>query len=181
MFARIHGAFEWLLETIGIVLLVGLSVIVLLAVLARGLDISMGWYDEVASIALAWLTYYGAALAALKRGHMGFSGLFLAMAVRWRAISFFVCEALIIGFFGLLAWKGYEVLEVMEGSTLISLPWVPVALAQSIIPVGATLFIAAEILSIPEAWRRAFSGTDVEAEEIERAIQDAARRSEDTP
>ena len=41
--------------------------------------LSLGWYDEGASIMLAWLTYYGAALAALKRAHIGFPGLVNAM------------------------------------------------------------------------------------------------------
>ena len=62
-----------------IFLLASLAVIVLMGVAARKLGIAMVWYDEVASIALAWLTYYGAALAALKRAHIGFPGLVNAM------------------------------------------------------------------------------------------------------
>jgi TRAP-type C4-dicarboxylate transport system permease small subunit len=179
MLAMAHRAFDYLLETIGIVLLIGLTVVVAMAVGARRLDISMGWYDEVASIMLAWLTYYGAALAALRRGHMGFSGLFLALPPGPRRLAFAVSEILVIGFFVLLAWKGYEVLAIMEGTSLISLPWVPVAFTQSIIPIGAVLFILAEFLSMPQAWRRAFAGLDVESEEIERAVRKAVEKAED--
>ena len=32
---------------------------------------SLTWYDEVASHLLAWLTFYGAALASVKRAHIG--------------------------------------------------------------------------------------------------------------
>ena len=52
---------------------------VLLGVACRKLEIPLVWYDEGASIMLAWLTYYGAALAALKRAHIGFPGLVNAM------------------------------------------------------------------------------------------------------
>ena len=32
---------------------------------------SLVWYDEVATILLAWVTFYGSALAVLKHAHMG--------------------------------------------------------------------------------------------------------------
>jgi hypothetical protein len=44
---------------------------------------------------------------------------------------------------------------------------------QSVIPVGAALFIVGEILSIPDAWHRAMAGTDYEQEAIEEAIEEA--------
>lgn len=173
--------FDLLLETIGIVLLIALTLIVVVAVGARRLDISMAWYDEVASIMLSWLTYYGAALAALKRGHMGFSGLFLILPPGSRRLAFVASEILVIGFFVLLGWKGYEVLAIMEGTSLVSLPWVPVAFTQSIVPIGAILFIIAELFSMPEAWRRAFAGLDVHDEEIERTVREAVEKGGDNP
>ena len=73
---------------IAVCLLASLAVIVLMGVTYRKLGISMVWYDEVASIALAWLTYYGAALAALngQRNHLiALRELFLAKHQRGRA------------------------------------------------------------------------------------------------
>ncbi|MBW1995630.1 MAG: TRAP transporter small permease subunit, partial [Deltaproteobacteria bacterium] len=55
--------------------MVVLTIIVILGVIYRKAGASLSWYDEVASVLLAWLTYYGAALAAITRGHIGFSGL----------------------------------------------------------------------------------------------------------
>jgi len=52
--------------------MVTLSVVVIVAVCYRIAGDSLSWYDEVASILLAWITYYGAALAALQRKHVGF-------------------------------------------------------------------------------------------------------------
>ena len=41
-----------------------LAVVVVLGVGFRKFGAALVWYDEVASVLLAWLTYYGAALAA---------------------------------------------------------------------------------------------------------------------
>ena len=42
-----------------------------LGVVFRTLGASLVWYDEVASVLLAWLTFYGSALASVKRAHIG--------------------------------------------------------------------------------------------------------------
>ena len=54
--------------------MIGLAVVVVLAVVFRKAGASLVWYDEVAAIMLAWLTYYGAALAALQARALGFPG-----------------------------------------------------------------------------------------------------------
>ena len=66
---------ERLLEGVCVLLMVGLAVVVVLAVAYRYGGASLVWYDEVAAIMLVWLTYYGAALAALRRAHLGFPAL----------------------------------------------------------------------------------------------------------
>ena len=174
MFNILSRGLELLLEAICIALMVSLAVIVLWAVLYRQLNLTLVWYDEVASVLLAYLTYYGAALAALKRAHLGFPGLFIIMPLRVRKPIFLVAELLVIGFFAVLAWFGYRVLDVMHGEALVTVRWASLALVQSVIPIGAILFIVAEMLSFPEAWRRMVVGTDAEAEEIERAVREAS-------
>ena len=59
------------LEGAVLVLLASLAVVVVVGVGFRKAGAALVWYDEVASILLAWLTYYGAALAALRRAHIG--------------------------------------------------------------------------------------------------------------
>lgn len=155
--ARLEYWFERLLEGIVMLLTSGLAIVVLLAVIYRKAGSSFVWYDEVASIMLAWLTYYGAALAALKRAHIGFPGLVEAMPRKWRVAAVIAGEFVVIAFFVLLAWVGWEVLLVLEGSYLISLPTVSNQFTQSVIPIGAALFVIAQLLSLPrtldEAWR----------------------------
>ncbi len=142
--------FERVLEWFTIFLMVTLALIVLIAVAYRTAGHALAWYDEVAAIQLAWLTYYGGALAALKRAHIGVPGLVNSLQPHLRVPILYLTEAITIGFFVLLAWLGVEVLLILEGDTLISLPEVPTALTQSVIPIGAVLFITAQLLSLPE-------------------------------
>lgn len=152
MIARLRHAFERLLEWIVIALLLGLALEVVLGVVYRYLGSPLAWYDEIASVLLAWVTYYGAALAALKRAHIGFPGVVVMLGPRLRLITVLVAESCVLGFFGLLAWYGVRVLQILVGDNLTTID-VPVAVTQSVIPIGAVLFIVAELLSLPQALR----------------------------
>ncbi len=151
-----------LLSWVVIALMVLLTVVVVVAVIYRKAGASLSWYDEVASILLAWITYYGAALAALKRSHIGFDDVLRALPVPARKVAVVVAEILVLFFFALMAWAGWKVLTVLEGMSLISLTWVPVQLTQSVIPIGALLFIVAELLSLPGYWRDVMAGRSTE-------------------
>jgi TRAP-type C4-dicarboxylate transport system permease small subunit len=155
-----------LLEWFLIIQMFALSVIVIYAVISRKLGHSLSWYDEIAAIQLAWITYYGAALAALRRRHIGFDGVLLAMPIRLRRIMVILSEALTIGFFALLTWSGWEVLMILEGMSLISLTWVPVQFTQSVIPIGGALFIICSLLSFPDYYRLTMAGISFEHPEI---------------
>jgi len=157
-FSSIRGYFERLLEAVTIFLMVTLALLVLVAVAYRLAGHSLDWYDEVAAIQLAWLTYYAGALAALKRAHIGVPGLVNAMAPTVRIPVILLAEAIVIGFFALMGWLGIEVLLILEGDTMVSLPEVPTAFTQSVIPIGAALFIIAQILTLPEMLDEARKG-----------------------
>jgi TRAP-type C4-dicarboxylate transport system permease small subunit len=157
LFSRIRNAYQLVLEYILIFLMVVLTALVVVAVIYRKAGASLSWYDEVASVLLAWLTYYGSALAALSRGHIGFNGLINAMKPALRIPFIVLSEAFVIGFFILLAWVAMDVLRILEGDTLVSLTWVPTRLTESVIPIGAVLFIISEVLSLPEVFKKAKS------------------------
>jgi TRAP-type C4-dicarboxylate transport system permease small subunit len=154
----LDGTLAWIL----ISLMVTLTVVVIFAVIFRKAGASLSWYDEIASILLAWITYYGSALAALRRSHIGFDGVLLSLPIRWRAAGVIVAETLVISFFVIMAWAGWVILDVLEGSTLVSLTWMPVQVTQSVIPIGAVLFIIAELLSIPDYWAEVKAGVSSE-------------------
>ena len=169
-------ALHRVLEVVTIALLAVLALLVITAVAFRyGLNASLPWYDEVASVLLAWITYYGAALAALRRGHLGFAGLVLSLPPLARKLLFVLAELIVYTVFVSMAWAGWFVLQIMAGETLVSLDWVPLQFTQSVVPIGCVLFILAQILSTPDAWARIVAGLDVEAEEIEAEIAKAER------
>jgi TRAP-type C4-dicarboxylate transport system permease small subunit len=151
---RLDLALEWVM----VGLMIALTAMVIVAVGYRKMGASLSWYDEVASVMLAWITYYGAALAALRRQHLGVDSVLLRLPLRTRMACVALAEALVLGFFLVLAWAGWRVLQVVGDESLISLPWVPVWLTQSVIPVGAALFVLCELLSLPEYWRAMRAG-----------------------
>jgi len=141
---RIEKLFEW----ISAALLVVLAVEVLIGIVFRAAGRPLVWYDEVASVLLAWVTYYASALAALKRSHIGFPGLVNGLPPGGRIVALIVQEVAVIGFFVVLAVWGIQVLVALGGETLVTVD-VPVRLTQSVIPIGAVLFVVAELLNLP--------------------------------
>jgi TRAP-type C4-dicarboxylate transport system permease small subunit len=163
---RLRRIIERILEIWVVFLVSALTVVVVVAVIWRKAGASLVWYDEVGSIMLAWITYYGAALAALKRAHIGFDGILLAMPYRWRIAMAILGEIVVFAFFIVLAWTGMMVLAVLQGMSLISLPEIPVRFTQSVIPIGATLFVFCEALSLPEYWWRLREGISADVAEV---------------
>lgn len=168
---KVNRVVERSLEVFTVSLLLALTLIVLVAVALRTFGGSLPWYDEVASINLAWLSFYGACLAALKRSHMGFPGLIAKAPMVLRSSLFILSELIVVGFFAIVGWYGYQVLEVLAWDALIALPSIGLNITQSVIPLSAALFIVCELLSLPGAWRKMCAGINSEEEEIAEAIR----------
>ena len=137
------------LEWVVIVLMATLALEVTMGVVFRTIGMSLPWYDEVAAILLAWLTYYGSALAAVKRGHISCPELVAIFPPAVRLPLALLAEVLVFGFFILLAYTGWSILDVLATDHLISLPEVSVNYVQSVIPISAVLILIAEALNVP--------------------------------
>jgi TRAP-type C4-dicarboxylate transport system permease small subunit len=159
--------YQQFLEFIVLVLMALLTLLVVAGATFRYIGHALSWYDETASIGLVWLTYYGSALAALRGAHIGVPSVVNAMPRGARVAATVFAEAVVILFFALLAYYGVQVLIVLQGEHMISLPSVPAPLTQSAIPIGAALFIIAELLRVPATLRAARSGEFVDAEYLE--------------
>lgn len=144
-------------------LMTALALVVIVGVGFRKAGAALVWYDEVASILLAWLTYYGASFAALKRAHIGFPKLVQSVRPALRRRLVIARELVVVGFFVLVAWAGWQVLQILQGIYLTSLPSVPARLTQSVIPISAVLFIVAELLSLAELWPRLTSREETDS------------------
>lgn len=173
--------FRRVLETIVLTLMAALAIVVVLGIGFRKFGAALVWYDEVASVLLAWLTYYGAALAALDRRHIGVPTLVDALPPRAKVSLLVVSEVVVLGFFAAIAWAGIRVLQVLAGTSMISLPWVPTAVTQSVIPVGAALFIVARLLSFPGVLARARRGEALGAYHASEDLEEAADALPEAP
>ena len=143
--------FELILEWVVIALMAALAVEVSAGIVFRTVGYSLVWYDEVASILLAWLTFYGSALAAVKRAHIGCPEVVAMLPPGPRVAARVLAEVLVIAFFLVVGWAGYTVLGVLATDNLVSLPWVRVSWVQSVVPISAVLIIVAEIITLPRA------------------------------
>ena len=144
-FRRRYGS---VLEIVVMVLVVALAVEVSLGIAFRALGRSLAWYDEVASVMLAWLTFYGSALASVKRAHISCPEVVDQAGPQTRRAIGIAAQVLVIGFFALLGWVGASILPIIAGETLVSLPSVPMAAVQSVIPISCVLIVIAEILEL---------------------------------
>jgi len=169
---RVRRVVERIFEVVTVGLLVVLFLEVLAGIVFRAFRHPLVWYDEVASVLLAWLTYYGSALAALKRAHIGFPGFVRGMPRGPRTAALVVREIAVTGFFLLLAWEGARILGELGGETLVTVD-VPVRLTQSVIPIGSVLFIVAELLNLPERIREA-RGEAAPPSDVDKASKELA-------
>ena len=149
MLARVRTGYEKFLEAVVVLLMAVLAIEVTVGVIFRSIGHSLVWYDEIASILLAWLTFYGSALAAAKRSHIGCPEVMAMLPPRVKLAFRVVAELLVIMFFALIAWVGYSILGVLATDNLVSLPEVSVVYTQSVIPISAVLIVVAEILTMP--------------------------------
>jgi len=147
---RFRAAYGRLLEWVVVALMVLLFVEVTLGVVFRFLGQALSWYDEVASHLLAWLTFYGAALASVKRAHIGCPEVVEMMPWRARRLASIVAQVIVIAFFVVLGSVGAWIMPVLATDALISLPEIPMSVVQSVIPISSLLIVVAEVAYLAE-------------------------------
>src|SRR5699024_11327187 len=96
---------------------------------------------EVGGVGLAWMTFYGSALAAGRGAHIASPSILGLVPAKWRVLVTLISEACTIAFFIMLFWTGMRVVEILQGSNLVSLPFIPQQLTESALPIGAALFV----------------------------------------
>ena len=159
-------AYERVLEWICLALMVALAVEVTAGVVFRYAGHALVWYDEVAIVLLAWVTYYGSALAMLKQAHMGVPEIVRMMPRGPRVAVTIFAQLCTLAFLLLLAWAGYSVLEILATDNLVSLPKLTSAHTNSVIPISAVLMIIGQALVFPEVLAEARRGHVKTGEEV---------------
>jgi TRAP-type C4-dicarboxylate transport system permease small subunit len=154
-----------------------LALLVMVALALRAANAALTWYDEIAGVLLAWITYYGAALAALKRAHLGFPNLVAVLPAAARVPVTLLASLIVIAFFLIAAWYGLQVIILLQGDYLTSLRWVPISFTQSVVPIGAILFVLAELLVLPDRLREATSGAPPAEQHVPDAVDEGEPRA----
>ena len=144
--SRYGRILEWVVGA----LMVALFVEVTLGVVFRALGQALMWYDELASVLLAWLTFYGAALASVRRAHIGCPELVEALPWRARRLLSIAAQLIVIAFFVLLGSVGASILPILATDSMVSLSWVPMSVVQSVIPISAALIVIAEVTHLAD-------------------------------
>jgi TRAP-type C4-dicarboxylate transport system permease small subunit len=132
---------EWFVGALMVILFVEVT----MGVVFRAIGHSLIWYDELASVLLAWLTFYGSALASVKRAHIGCPELVDALPWPARRLMNIVAQVIVIAFFALLGGVGAWIMPILATDSMVSLPWVPMSVVQSVIPISAALIVVAEL------------------------------------
>ena len=170
MTARLIRWLDVTLQVVTLGLLIALSCVVVLGVIYRYSGNSLIWYDEVAAVMLAWITFIGAALATLRNAHLGFSGLLFGLPLKGRLTLFWLGDAIFIGAFAILAWAGWAILEIFGNETMTTLRFVPRSVVQGVLPVSAALMVLGRVLTIPQRLAEIRTGKNPEQIEIEHEI-----------
>ena len=140
---RFRHAYARLLEWLVSGLMVVLALEVTVGIVFRASGHSLVWYDELASVLLAWLTFYGSVLASVKRGHISCPELVHQLPDGAQRAVGIVSQVLVILFFILLGYIGLTIMPILAGDTLVSVP-IPMNVVQSVIPISAAMIVVAE-------------------------------------
>lgn len=167
---RLSRLFDLALQIVTLTLLMVLTCVVLLGVTFRYSGNSLIWYDEAASLLLAWITFLGAALAMNRNAHLGFNGLMFGLPLPGRLGLFWTVEAIVIATFLVIGWAGWALLEVFGNARLTSLRFLERSVVQSVLPISAVLVVIARLLTLPERLRNVRSGIDPDMAEIQEEI-----------
>jgi TRAP-type C4-dicarboxylate transport system permease small subunit len=170
--------------------------LVLLAAVLIGIDVvmrklfstSIGGADELAGYALALGSAWALAATLIERAHIRIDSLYVLLPRRLRFVLDIAGVALLVGFFGLVAWHGWSMVvqSWASQSRSQSALQTPVVIPQLIWLLGLLVFIAIGILLLVYAVQlatraqhaavaKAISTRSAE-EEVEDEIRDLEQR-----
>jgi TRAP-type C4-dicarboxylate transport system permease small subunit len=142
--------------------------LVLAAAVLIGIDVvlrkffaqSIGGADELAGYALAIGTAWSLGAALIDRGHIRIDSLYVLLPTRLRLVLDFVGLCLFIGFFGLIARHGWNVVEQSwsAGSRSQSALQTPTVIPQALWFLGLVVFLVVGVVLLAYALRLAARG-----------------------
>lgn len=171
--------------------------LILLAAFVIGIDVlmrkflakSIGGADELAGYALAIGTVWGLGAALLDRAHIRIDSLYVRFPLMLRVLLDLLGLVLFVGFFAMVAWHGWGVMEQSwtSGSRSQSAIETPTVIPQAIWMLGLAMFLASGFLLFVDSLLRVLRGdlqgavrlvgTRSAEEEVEDEIRDLKARA----
>ena len=145
--ARLAGRIEGVLDALLGALLALITAALIWQIFGRYvIGRAPGWSEEVARMAIVWLTMLGTAACLRGGGHIAVTVLVYAVGPRTRAALLWARDACILGAAGVLAWSGarYAMLNHSQDSPALE---IPMSFAYSSLAVGAVLLALQLMLS----------------------------------
>lgn len=135
------GWLDRLLEAAGLFGFVAMMLATLLQVLARYLEISIDWTEELARILFLTSIMIGVAIAIRRGQHIAVDFIYAAASPRTQAalsVGFDLATLLLLAIWLRGAWR---LLGLNQGTTFVSVPWLPVSFLYGVEAFGVALMI----------------------------------------
>jgi TRAP-type mannitol/chloroaromatic compound transport system permease small subunit len=144
-------------------LLVGVEVMI-----RRAFDLTIGGADELSGFALAISTAFGLAFTLLERAHIRIDSLYVHLPVRVCALLDILGLALLLGFFGLITWHAFGVLETSWrlGARSVSPMATPLIIPQALWVAGLIMFLLIGALLLMRALAALVRGDAVSVQRL---------------
>jgi TRAP-type C4-dicarboxylate transport system permease small subunit len=125
------------------------------------------WPEPIAILLMLVFTFIGAAAAYRAGAHIAVTMLTERLSPRWQRALAFVVDVLMLLVCAFVAWYGTRLCVATMGQTISELPWLPVGVTYSPLPIGAALtliFVLERMAFGEQSHRRVVSGTAAIAE-----------------
>lgn len=135
------GGLDHILEAVGLFGFVAMMLATLLQVLARYLQISIDWTEELARILFLTSIMIGVAIAIRRGQHIAVDFVYATASPRKQAalsVGFDLLTLLLLAIWLRGAWR---LLGLNQGTTFVSVPWLPVSFLYGVEAFGVALMI----------------------------------------
>jgi TRAP-type transport system small permease protein len=150
--------FDHLLEAIGVVGFVGMMLATLLQVLARYLEISIDWTEELARILFLASIMLGIAIAIRRRQHIVVDFIYAAASPRAQRILSIGFDLAILVLLAIWLRGALRLMQLNAGTTFVTVPWLPVSFLYAVEAFGVALMIVFVLADLTTRTRRQPAG-----------------------
>ncbi len=150
--ARPNPLFAWLdhlLEAAGLFGFVIMMLATLLQVLARYLEVSIDWTEELARILFLASIMIGIAIAIRRGQHIAVDFIYAARSPRVRAVLSIGFDLAILVLLAVWLRGALRLMGLNAGTTFVTVPWLPVSFLYGVEALGVglmILFVLADLL-----------------------------------